>query len=132
MTIGDDLTGKLLLKGAEETHLRVISRKIFHQIHIYEEDLEVIEWFEFEKGYKYRIPLHSLTLYLLIIRYEILHLSSTWAFCCISSWSWKKLEEEFLSWGIESIMFPSNRAHTTTPKSLRTKLAATMSMAEKK
>ena len=60
-----------------------ISRRICHQIHIYDEDLEGIEWFEFEKGYKYGILLHIQTLCLLRGHCDILHLSASQAFYCI-------------------------------------------------
>jgi len=79
-----DLMGKFTLKGAGETHLRSISRKICCQIHIYEEDLEAIEWFEFEKGYKYGTSLHIQTLCLLTIRYVPFRLSVIRAFCYMS------------------------------------------------
>lgn len=75
ITIGDDLTRKLSLKGVGESHLRGISEQICYQICIYEEDLEGIEWFKFEKGYKYGILLHIWTLFFLRIHCDILCLS---------------------------------------------------------
>jgi hypothetical protein len=99
--------------------------KIFHQIHIYEEDLKAFKAFKFEFGYKYGIPLYIWTLFLLKKSCELLRLSLSREKCCMSGEDWQDIYWEFLEQGLTNIMTATPPTHTTTPRSPRLKPTAT-------